>query len=207
MASPLRLVTWNLLHGGMKRHHLAVEVLRELKPDVAVLTEYRLASLPMKEELGAAGMRSVLDSAPEGNNNGVLIASRIPMTRGPIEAPASVKGRWVHALLDNGLELGACHVPDHRRGGSHKQEMWSWLLGVAESGRDRSMVLLGDLNTRTNKLDSEGYRFTCARDFEQLGESGWRDAFARSMVRNEPSAGGAPPETVFGSTMHSSRRH
>jgi exonuclease III len=176
----VRLVTWNLQHGGGRRGPSIAQAVGSLAADVVVLTEYREASgEPLRRALEAAGLRFQLSPAPIASRvNSLLVASRTPLHEGDVARPVGASERWLHVhVRDHNVEVGALYIPDARRGSDAKQRYWAWLLEAAQGLLVRPAVLIGDANTGAGAEDAEGAPFACSEAFLRLLEQGWRDAF------------------------------
>jgi exonuclease III len=152
----VRLMTWNILHGGGgRRTPEIVLALLAHHPDILVLTEFR-------RDRGAA-IRSVLaDHAlghqlttpqPEGKN-GILLASRWPISPGDAGDPLPTPGRWLDAKTA-GIHVTGVHIPDDSRP-SDKARFWQHLVSLARVRAHARWAVLGDVNSGRPNLDEEG---------------------------------------------------
>lgn len=174
----MKLLAWNLRQGGGRKRGVAVGVIAGLAPDVAVITEFRSAPSggPLADHFAASRYPYVLDSAPAKGRNGVLIASRTPLRRRPIEPPVLAPTYCLCAdAPELGITIGGVYVPGNHTG--IKREFWTWLLGAAKVLVDGPAVLLGDFNTGRHYIDESRNTFACADLFEELLAAGWKDAF------------------------------
>ncbi len=77
--TPLRLVAWNIQHGGGPRAPQICSHLDRWSPDVCLLIEYRItpASRCIREQLVARGLSYLItthDAASSSYDNGLLLA-------------------------------------------------------------------------------------------------------------------------------------
>jgi exonuclease III len=110
---PLKIISWNIRHGGGKRGLLIVKALAEHDPDVIILIEYRTtSSATICRDLAEKGW-VYIDSTPDGSDNGICVLSRMPFDRhGPSLAPAENAMRWLDINFPSqGLGLGILHIP------------------------------------------------------------------------------------------------
>jgi exonuclease III len=178
----MRLLVWNLLHGGGARVPALVDAAMRHEPDVGVLAESRASTTPRLGALFAGrGLPHHLASAAPPRKNGVLVVARHPPQRRPPPAGETVGQRWVEAdLPEHGFRLVACHVPPKISiGVEQKDAFWSVLLTRAEELLTEPAMIAGDLNTGAPFRDEHRATLYCADRFEQPGGLGWIDAWRR----------------------------
>ncbi|TVQ63715.1 MAG: endonuclease/exonuclease/phosphatase family protein [Phycisphaerales bacterium] len=147
----LRLVTWNILHGGGRTRTPGIALaLLELRPDVVVLTEFRSSmGGQLAGVLSDHGLRHRLCTDPPPGRNGVLIASRRAIE--PIKTiekpPPALAHRWLAGRLPAfDLAIAGVHLPDDHASGK-KAAAWRHTLAFARAHADAKCVILGDFNT------------------------------------------------------------
>lgn len=183
----MRVLTWNIRHGGGRRLPGIIGALRHHDPDVLVLTEYRVG-LGLEAALAEAGWRHQIGTNPPARANGVLVAAHHVLELVPPgpEAP-QLQERFVEVRLPGvGLRLTAVHIPTQgdRRGKPDserwdKRSFWLALLAVARGRIDDAHVIIGDYNTGSNTHDAQGMPFTCSEQLAELEAMGWVDAWCR----------------------------
>jgi len=177
----VRLLTWNILHGGGQRIPEIVLALLEHDADAIALSEYRPSrGGSIRGVLAHHGYTHQLCTDPPARTNGLLVASRLPLD--PIPHPEPPHG-MTHRFLAGRLgppvsptNLLFVHIPEVRRS-SKKPAAWRYLLDRARELRDAPAVVLGDLNTGRHRLDEEGRTFTCTALLGQLETMGYADAW------------------------------
>jgi len=184
---PFRIVSLNIRHGGGRRAGQIVDWLLTKQPSVLVLPEWRNndAGLQIKSGLVNAGFRSVATARTDSGVNGILVAT-VEHTEYEKATPPDAAAA---ALLTVGpvqdLRLLGCYFPQRKA----KAAFFKRCAQLADNNRDEPFVLIGDLNTGTNRLDIEGagVRFDCADLFESLsGKSNLVDLWrARHGDRQE----------------------
>jgi exonuclease III len=181
-AAPLRIVAWNLLHGGGRRIPRLVDALLAHAPDVCVLAESRVERVGEVLGLLAAGGlgHTAATESPPGKN-GILVASRRPFERAPSPSGPGYAQRWLPLdLPDAALRLAAVHVPPKVSiGVDAKAAFWDALLGFARAERERPALIVGDLNTGAPFRDEHRATLYCADKFLHLERLGWVDAWRR----------------------------
>jgi exonuclease III len=179
----VRLLHWNLLHGGGKRiGAIAAEIARH-RPDVVALAEFRgVSEAPLTEALRAAGLPHVLTTAPPPRRNGVALFTReAPRPRPAPTGGDLLTGRWLEATLPgSGLALAVVYVPPVISVGEEaKRQFWDLLLAAAAERRDEPFAIVGDLNTGAPGLDEPRSSLYCSDSFLALSAAGWADAWRR----------------------------
>ncbi len=201
----LRLLSWNILHGGGPRRTPGIVLtLLDHRPDVVVLTEFRRTfGGQIAGVLADHGLRHQLSTNPAPACNGILIASRHPLLPGE-RAPRvrafdprdpdrclGFEHRWLDARIPSlDLHLTAVHIPDARRHDApalaRKSAYWHQLLRLARARTDRRHVICGDFNTGRHGLDEPGRTFSCTPLLGSLATLGFVDAW-RALHADAPA--------------------
>src|SRR5947209_1872689 len=103
----MRLLAWNILHGGGPRIPRIVEEISAHDPDVIALTGFRAdPRLSLRSDLKERGWVYVETSNPPEKINGVAVFSRTPMQR-----VASPSFRWLDVRLpEEDIGLGVLQI-------------------------------------------------------------------------------------------------
>jgi exonuclease III len=197
----VRIVGWNIRAGGGYRGLALGAQLRRLRPDVAVLCEFRAtppsAALALTlGELGLGHQITTADPRAPGVNR-LLVASRFPLARIEEHRAPAEPGRWLLARVEaeRPFALGAMHVPNRVSG--RKWPFLDSVLSVAESWRDGPAVFVGDTNSGRPGIDEQSPAFNRREGawIDGLERAGWRDAFrhvrgsARAYTWYSPNGG------------------
>lgn len=198
----MRLVCWNILHGGSSRRLPLIALgLAELRPDVVVLTEFHrakggsiravLADLGLTHQADSHGHAAHPAAHPTAKN-GILIASRWELKDicpGPTETLGADAPRWLEACVrpgsgwPRGLWVGGLHIPDDSRP-TARARVWGHVLGRARVWKDADAVLAGDWNSGRHFVDEPGATFSCTANLGRLWTMGYRDAFESGVGRS-----------------------
>ncbi len=163
--SSVRLLTWNLLHGGSARRMPEITLrLLDHAPDIAVLTEFR-ASIggQVAGVLADHGLAHQQRSPAAPDRNGILIASRFPL-RAPVTAmapatPCPLPAKWAEVEIpDLGLRLAGVHIPDASRP-TERAAYWQFLVEYARRRGSEPCIVMGDFNTGRHRADEAGATF------------------------------------------------
>jgi endonuclease/exonuclease/phosphatase family metal-dependent hydrolase len=211
----MKIITWNLNHRAGK-NQVTIEKMSKvanalalLDADIIVLTEYVPAKLyhdQFKKDLNNIGYSSILISDYYSPNNKVhnriLIASRLPLVPGTIEAPRyiveGVTNNLFHVTMSDsksGLDIIGLRMPlltdkqakDQIPRISHP--WWEWVIKTAREHIHHPFIFIGDFNCSLSKMMAEnGMRL------KQLSDEGWLHAIPmgsgnRSFYSNPMSKG------------------
>src|SRR5690348_12560313 len=93
----MKILAWNIRHGGGSRVAAIASAIAAHAPDVAVLTEYRAAAgVDLRRSLHARGYRHLLAPPLAPRQNGVAILSRWRLVASTRPIPAAVPAhRWL----------------------------------------------------------------------------------------------------------------
>jgi exonuclease III len=178
----MKLLTWNIRHGGGARLALIVEELAAYDADVIALTEYRTTpGRELRAALAERGWPYVETTEPSGNVNGIGVFSRVPMRRTSCPAAPEHHVRWLDIdLPEHGFGFSVLHIPAAGSSKTHplnvsKVRYWDTVLRAAETRLQEPFLLVGDWNTGAHRLDETGKTYVCAEHFLKLSELGWTD--------------------------------
>ena len=193
-----KILTWNLRHGGGSRRMPEITLtLLEHAADVVVLTEWRKGTGgQISGVLADHGLRFQHSTEPPKGSNGVLVASRCPvsvreeMTTGLFGlagSGGSGGGLATHKKARNrrmieaevpelGMTVVVVHVPPDGPG-TGREAVFQAAVGAARIRRNEAVVLIGDLNAGRHFLDEAGATFTCTRLMGELAAMGYVDAW------------------------------
>ena len=185
----MRLLSWNILHGGGGRRQAIAEAITAVGPDAVILQEVRRfdgrGPDPLLEALADGGLGEQVLSPVVGGENGILIASRWPFQASPL---AQAPGQPVHMLQaelpwpgeggeeDYGgasLRLVAVRFPQKEA----QVLLFEALLALPAPWRQEASLLIGDFNCGIPFADSDTRTFACTHLFQALLQQGWVDAW------------------------------
>ncbi len=178
----MRLVAWNILHGGGPAR--VPEIILSLvahRPDVVLLSEFRAArGSQLRAALADHGLEHQCVAAAPERVNGLLLASRTPLRCLGVEGSPG-RGRWIGAeMIEEGVMLGCVHAPDEP--GPERKSYWQFLTRVGREWSGRKALFWGDFNACRGELDGRGRG--CAAMLGRFVSAGYSDAW---RVQN-PSA-------------------
>lgn len=176
---PLRILSWNILHGGGTRCEQILSYIEKHDPDIVTLQEFRHGrSKPvLLDGLKSLGLDTVF--APEttsARDNSLVIATRLPMQSksfpdDTVPARAISASIEVSPMVD--INLIAVHFPQKKA----QLPLFNALLDLPSQWLDGHSILLGDFNCGIPLVDSETKTFYATHMFQQLLSDGWHDAW------------------------------
>jgi exodeoxyribonuclease III len=179
----LRLLAWNILHGGGARLPRIVEEIAAYDPDVVALTGYRTGpGVKLCEQMRERDWPFVETSNPSGVVNGVAVFSRLPVRRRRNPAPRESAFRWVDLdLPEHGFGLAVLQIPAATNAAkrAEKTRFWDAVLRHAEGRVGEPTLFCGAWNTGLHRIDESGNTYICSEHFARLSTLGWTDLWRR----------------------------
>lgn len=188
-ADTLKLLSWNILHGGGKRARSILEAIEAESPDIVTLQEFRngASRAEMVDGLSAMGLEHQrVPETSSNRDNTVIIASKFPFESSifPNNISADNGANVIQATFKGpiALNLFAVHLP-------HKQKQLPYfeaLLDLPKTFSSQSSIIIGDFNCGIPFEDSETKSFYATHLFQQLLRDGWVDAWrSRNQKKRE----------------------
>jgi len=183
----MKILSWNILHGGGKRIADIIDAIKRHQPDIVTLQEFRHSSskealLNGLTELGLA--QQIVPETNSARENTLVIASRYKFKATPFPGN-SIPTHAIQATfpeIDGGLNLIAVHLP-------HKKLQIPYfhaLLDLPKSVKAENSIIIGDFNSGIPFEDSETKSFYATHLFQQLLTDGWIDAWrSRNKKKRE----------------------
>jgi exodeoxyribonuclease III len=173
----VKILSWNIRHGGGTRRRAIVDTIVGHEPDVVVLTEYQPGpGVQLCDDLRRNGWTHVETTTPAHRYNGVMVASRVPMTRRtPSADVANVAERWLEVEFPKqDFALAGVYLPtDH----ATLAQYWESVHEAAERRRSEHFLFVGDFNTGYAPFDAENGAFSSERYFCGMPMHGFTDAW------------------------------
>ena len=176
---PLRILSWNILHGGGTRCEQILETIEQHDPDIVSLQEFRHGSSKpvLLDGLKKLGLDTVC--APETSNareNSLIVATRLPMSAAPYpdgKSPAKAISACIEVSPMVQINLIAVHFPQKKE----QIPFFNALLELPPEWLDGHSLLVGDFNCGIPFEDSETKTFYSTHMFQQLLSQGWKDSW------------------------------
>ena len=187
----MRLVSWNIQHGGGARIARIIEELTAYDPDVIALTAFRAKpGEALRTGLRERGWEYCEATDPTENRNGVAVFSTVPMRRArPCPAPPGESARWLDIDFPQfGFGVGVFLI---MAAGSTakspatiaKTRFWDAVVAAASQRLNEPFLFVGHWNTGLHRADEAGNTFVCASHFAKLSAIGWIDLWRRHHPR------------------------
>ncbi len=181
----MRILFWNIMHGGGRRAGQIVEQILEWNPDIVALAEFRGTppSQFIAKCLFDAGYEHQLTTvnSDEPAWNAVYLASRCEMTRVRLAGAPEPELYWLLAELktEPRIHIGVVHAPWSIYLG--RLEYYAALVKVAENWSFGPGLIIGDTNTGITGLDEETEDSAEYHDSvtKPMNCAAWQDVFRR----------------------------
>lgn len=199
----MKILIWNIMHGGGRRAPTIVEYVRSGSPDILILTEFR--GTPPSREIASRieelGLPHQLNTASKNHpaKNALLLASRWPLKRIHWKrSPEPVERRLLaHVRAPKPIAVAAVHVPNRVSG--IKYPFLDALRDLTRRWRGGGALMAGDFNTGRIGEDESVKCFNRREDdfMTTMSETGWADAYRsvhgpkRAYTWRAPGGGGS----------------
>lgn len=178
---PLRILSWNILHGGGTRCEQILSAIEEHDPDIITLQEFRHGSskLVLLDGLKSLGLDTVF--APETSSareNSLIVATSLAMQAESFpdnSVPAKAITATIEVSATVELNFLAVHFPQKKE----QIPLFNALLDLPPSWLSDHSLLIGDFNCGIPLVDSETKTFYATQMFQQLLSNGWSDAWRK----------------------------
>lgn len=216
-ACTMRIVSWNIQHGGGTRAADIIAQIKRWQPDVVALSEFR-GTAPSTQirnalcDMNLAFQVSTVNDALS-TTNGLLFASRFGFATQRGSGLLQESRRWLQINLKTpaALTLIALHVPNRDTG--RKYDFHAEVVNALRPLSGCDALAFGDTNTGAAGID-EARKFFNKKEtgwFARLQEVGWIDVWRkRNPDRREytwygPKGTGFRLDQVFAPTAFESR--
>ncbi len=181
----IRILSWNILHGGGKRAEAILDAIKKHKPDIVTLQEFRHSSNKMQLLTGLSEMGLKNQFVPDtqsARENSLIIAARYEFQAVVFPDASEISTHAIESVFPalGDLKMIAVHLP-------HKKKQLPYfhaLLDLGASVTNGNGLLIGDFNCGIPFEDSETKSFYATHLFQQLLRNGWIDAW-RSRNKNK----------------------
>lgn len=171
----IRVLCWNIRHGGGSRIERIHGAIRTQRADVIVLTEFRdnPAGAWLRDALAEDGWPYQASSAPPPRANGVLIAARRRFRRcAEHDDVPPDRHRWVTASFSRFGITGTYFPSLHE-----KVPHWEYMCRTARRLAEARHLIVGDTNTGKNYIDEAGTVFRYGGYLDAMAAEGWPEAW------------------------------
>lgn len=176
----LKIVTWNILHGGGSRVDLILHTMEQIRDvDIFVLTEFRNNSNGRKiQKWMEANGFSFQFTHPSGSKvNTILIGSKIEMEFSTFQV-LGIHAHRVAVAWNRRVKIFGAYFPQKEE----KAKVFDFLQEILNKEEHTlPIILTGDLNTGIHFEDELGKSFYCSENFSKLRDAGMIDAW---RIRN-----------------------
>ena len=173
----LRLLAWNIRHGGGVRLPAIGQALARHEADILVISEYRGGDSAnrLRAALAGLGYRHQTGLAPPPGKNGVLIAARHPFREhGAVNSALPEPYRMVRVEAA-GLQLCGIYMPNLLA----KVPYWEALIAALAAEAGGAALAIGDFNTCRAYVDEPGAIDATAHFMDKVEAIGFCDLWRR----------------------------
>ena len=168
----LKILSWNILQGGGTRINDIIKSLIETNATIIGISEFKNnnGGHALRYSLLRAGWIHQSTGHNNAENNTVFIASKIPFE---LQLPASGLNEYQDQIIKAcfpAFEFYQCYFP-------HKKEHHLFQTLFNELKKEKTAIIMGDLNTGKNLLDQVAHSFWYAKEFMNLDQHNCVDAF------------------------------
>ncbi len=199
----MKILIWNIMHGGGRRASKIVERIHRAKPDLLILTEFR--GTPPSREIAARikemGLSQQLKTTSKSQpaKNALLLASRWPLKRIHWKRSPEPEERRLlaHVRAPTPITIAAVHVLNRVSG--KKYPFLDAICDLARRWRGGGAMMVGDYNTGRIGEDESVKCFNRREDdfMTTMSKTGWADAYhsihgqKRAYTWRAPGGGGS----------------
>ena len=171
----MRLLAWNIRQGGGQRVPAILTEVSKHGPDILVLTEARGTAPTMKLRAGLESQGYTHQHVPTGPTtaNSVLVAAKSRL-RPHATSLTGGRGQRVACCAVGTLNVIGAYFPSVP---PHILRFYNSIAPLTRKWSSRPTVLVGDLNSGLNGVDTEASRFSAAPGMQRLLNEGWTDAW------------------------------
>jgi exonuclease III len=178
----LIIVGWNIRAGGGKRIEQIAAQLVNWRADIVALSEYRgtPASAWLAETLAEQGLthQATTASLVEPARNGLLVASRWPLTTLPLRSLPTPRQRVLPVRIETPTPMSIIAVHGPLGATGLRRPFNTRLLAKIRRWRYPPGMLIGDTNTGKRGIDEESAIFDARDDAWMDGmHRAWPDSF------------------------------
>lgn len=187
----MRILSWNILHGGGQRSQTILDAIGEQQADIVVLQEFRRGKNADTLLRGLASFGLEQQHVPptaSARENTLLVASCFPFKPQPFPVQEDLAQPPIRCLRAHftalpstdvtELDLIVAHLPHKKLQIPYFESM----LDIELDSTTSAKLIIGDLNCGIPFEDSETQSFYATRYFQQLLQNGWIDAW---RIRNK----------------------
>jgi exonuclease III len=173
----LRLLAWNIRHGGGARLPAIVQALARHEADILIISEYRGGDSAnrLRAALAGLGYRHMTALTPPPGRNGVLIAARRAFREnGAVSTAVPEPYRMVRVEVA-GLFLCGIYMPNLLA----KVPYWQALIAALAADSGNAALAIGDFNTCRAYVDEPGAIDATAHFMDKVEAIGFCDLWRR----------------------------
>jgi len=173
----MKLLSWNILHGGGSRVNDIVDNIYRYDCDVVCLQEFRhgKSKIALEEGIKKAGLvHAFCPTASKATTNCVAVFSKQSCSGNTLYTDSKGAIRCTEVVLDSLAVRVICVSFPHKK---EQIPLFELLLDLDSSYIESKTVIVGDFNCGIPFEDSETKTFYATHLFQQLLKQGWKDSW------------------------------
>jgi exodeoxyribonuclease-3 len=154
----MKILTWNIQHGGGSRINQILIILNYYNADLVVLTEFRNNKNKDKitQTLNSKGYHFFESPACSPTTNTVLIGSKTEFTTTYFQLEVKENSHRIFQIELNGISIYPCYFPQKNL----KKPVFEFLIKQIKSHNPKDkIIVIGDLNTGKHYIDEDKNTF------------------------------------------------
>jgi len=169
----MRIITWNIRHGGGKRLEAICKALTSKTPDIVVITEFRNGETgkSLQSYFEESGLTHLHAGKTAPRQNSTLIASRHPFLKTGFVARAVEHPFRMPYVQMKDLTVAGAYLPILRQ----KHPYWERLVPWSQKRRRSPLLVTGDFNTGRHFLDETGASYISSHYMDAMEKAGFDD--------------------------------
>lgn len=171
----MRIITWNIRHGGGTRVDSIIRRLINKDADLVVITEYRNNEngVKIRQALLEAGYLFQYCPITDKDKNTLLIVSRINLSGSLFKKELQEEFHRVVRIESDNFALYGMYFPQKQE----KKKVFEFMLSQIGKNPDRPIIFIGDFNTGKQYIDEEKNTFYCSEYMDMIVQQGLVDAW------------------------------
>ena len=172
----MKILTWNIRHGGGTRIDSIIDVLMEnYESQLLIISEYRnnRNGIILRDKLKHLGYTfQTPNISNEQRVNSVFIAGKQSFTHTSFDELGEHKQRVIRIEI-NELTIYGCYFPQKNL----KKIIFDFLLKKVSENLEKKIIITGDINTGKHFQDEKKATFYCSEYIDKLEQKGMIDAW------------------------------
>ena len=171
----MKIITWNIKHGGGTRINQVIDTLGEYDADILVITEYRNneKGKNLRNFLMERGYLFQVAPIIEKNKNTVLVAARDDFSTQLFYRELQDEYFRAVKVENSDLCLYGLYFPQN----NEKKKIFNFILDEISKNKEKPAIFIGDFNTGKHFIDEAKSTFYCSQYMDAIEQKSYIDAW------------------------------